>query len=43
MLQGTTDPLITQVTGNSLDDPDEQLFSEDKVIFLHDDCLAHLK
>ena len=36
MLQGTIDPLTTQVIENSLEGPDDQLISAEKVIFQHD-------
>ena len=40
MLKGTN-LLITQVIENSVDGPDDQVISKDKVIFQNDGCLTH--
>ena len=41
MIQGTFDSLNKQVIKKIVLSPDEQLISEDKVIFQHDDCPTH--
>ena len=36
-MKGIINPKTTQATKNSVDDPDEQIYSEDNLLFLHDD------